>query len=118
MSEDFFTEGEKMDIREIALEEIGEIVDGIKADCARLEGGCDAAEFVKSAAIRVHTIAGSAALAGLMEISKVGAGAESFIRKYEGSDAALLLEKFRVCAVEIEEMLRDARQGARGDDNV
>jgi hypothetical protein len=48
----------------------------------------------------------------------VGAGAESFIRKYNGSDAALLLEKFRVCAVEIEELLRDERQSARGEKNV
>jgi chemotaxis protein histidine kinase CheA len=89
MGKSFFSDAEKRSLRQIALEEVEELVEQIEASSTELEAGVRIPENMTSVKRYFHTIGGSAGLAGLKEISALGVEGEIMMEAAEraGQDA-------------------------------
>ena len=78
---DFFSEEEMGNLQKIALEELRELCDDLARIAPVLRGNPADADARKRAVHIFHTIGGSAALAGFMDISTIGVALESALKK-------------------------------------
>ena len=84
MSENFFSEKEMSNIQRIALEEVRELCERIPGLLDTLRADPGQAEARNEIERIFHTIGGSAALAGLKDLSRIGVDTESVLRRGPG----------------------------------
>lgn len=80
MPNSFFSESERASLRLVTLEELGELAEQLQPLLAGTNGPLDGAAREEAQMI-FHTIGGSAGLAGIKDISAIGAGMESLLKK-------------------------------------
>jgi HPt (histidine-containing phosphotransfer) domain-containing protein len=100
MGDSFFTDAELENLRRISMEEIGELIEEIKAQSV-----AGSKKWLADAHALFHTIVGSAGVAGLNEISELAAEAESLSDPEHEAPDKSALNRIHKIAGRIENLL-------------
>lgn len=106
MKDKFFTDEERNTLKAIALEEMQELYESLQPVMETLSADPGDAQALKSAEMVFHTVGGSAALAGLKDISAVGVETESLLKKAARPLDADAASKVAAAAERLGELIR------------